>query len=539
MAMGAGGLAVLFGGGVLFEWALRDPATTGELLTHQLAQPLTAACLVGTGIGVLGAAADRSKRWAVTMRRIAAGGLLCVGVAVLAEYALGIDLGIDRFLFRDVVVKQTGAPFPGRPSIIANIEMLLIGLTLALDDAPERWGFAYAATATLAALLALMALVGYAYQAEELYDNRFYTSISVGGAAVSFLQCIGLLAMRPERGWVGQLGSLGVGGTLARRLFPAVLVTPLLLGWVLLQLDRRLGINPDFPLALFAVTLVPVLCALVLWVARALDEMDRRRRSVEEALRKAKIEAEQATIAKSQFLASVSHDLRQPVQSLVLFMALLKERVLETSARNLLAAAQQVLDGLKLLLDGLLDLSKLDASLVVPEVAPVSLGRLFERMGNEYTGRAAEAGLKLTVVPCSLTVQSDPMLLERMLRNLIENAIRFTRHGAILIGCRRRGGKASIEVLDTGIGIAAADQKTIFEEFHQLNNPERSAAKGLGLGLSIVRRMGRLLGHDVTVDSEPGRGSRFAIDLPVLAAIDLETHGAPPQSSLSSMIDLS
>ena len=206
MAMGAGGLAVLFGGGVLFEWALRDPATTGELLTHQLAQPLTAACLVGTGIGVLGAAADRSKRWAVTMRRIAAGGLLCVGVAVLAEYALGIDLGIDRFLFRDVVVKQTGAPFPGRPSIIANIEMLLIGLTLALDDAPERWGFAYAATATLAALLALMALVGYAYQAEELYDNRFYTSISVGGAAVAFLQCIGLLAMRPERGWVGQLG---------------------------------------------------------------------------------------------------------------------------------------------------------------------------------------------------------------------------------------------------------------------------------------------------------------------------------------------
>jgi signal transduction histidine kinase len=534
MAMGTGGLAVLFGGGVLFEWALRDPATTGELLSHQLVQPLTAACLVGTGIGVLGVSADRSKRWAATMRRIAAGGLLCVGAAVSAEYMLGIDLGIDRLLFRDVVVLQIGAPFPGRPSIMANIEMLLIGLTLALDDASERWGFAYAATATLAALLALTALVGYAYQAEELYDNPFYTSIGVRAAAVAFLQCIGLLAMRPERGWVGQLGSLGVGGTLVRRLFPPVIVTPLLLGWVLLQLDRRLGLNPDFPLALFAVTLVPVLCTLVLWVARALDEMDQRRRSVEEALRKAKVEAEQATLAKSQFLASVSHDLRQPVQSLVLFMALLQERVLEPSAKNLLAAAQQVLDGLKLLLDGLLDLSKLDASLVVPKLAPVSLGRLFERMRNEYTGRADEAGLKLTVVPCSLTVRSDPMLLERMLRNLIENAIRFTRQGAILIGCRRRGDRASIEVLDTGIGIAAADQKAIFEEFHQLNNPERSAAKGLGLGLSIVRRMGRLLGHDVTVDSDPGKGSRFAIDAPVLAASDLETHIAPPKSAASS-----
>jgi signal transduction histidine kinase len=155
-------------------------------------------------------------------------------------------------------------------------------------------------------------------------------------------------------------------------------------------------------------------------------------------------------------------------------------------------------------------------------------------MRNEYTGRAAEAGLKLTVVPCSLTVRSDPMLLERMLRNLIENAIRFTRHGAILIGCRRRGDKASIEVLDTGIGIAPVHQKAIFEEFHQLNNPERSAAKGLGLGLSIVRRMGRLLGHDVTVDSEPGKGSRFCIGVTVSAASDLETHVAPPQSTVSS-----
>jgi signal transduction histidine kinase len=485
---------------------------------------------VAAGIGVLVAAVDRPNRWAATMRRIVAGGLLCVGVAVWAEYMVGIDLGIDRLLFRDVVIKQIDVPFPGRPSIIANVEMLLIGLILALDDASERWSFAYAATATLAALLAFMALVGYAYQAEELYDNPFYTSFGVRAAAVAFLQCIGLLAMRPERGWVGQLGSLGVGGTLARRLFPAVIVTPLLVGWVLLQLDRRLGINPDFPLALFAVALVPVLCALVLWVARVLDALDQRRRSVEQALRKAKVEAEQATVAKSQFLASVSHDLRQPVQSLVLFMALLRERVLEQSAKNLLAAAQQVLDGLKLLLDGLLDVSKLDSGLVVPELAPVPLGPLFERMRNEYTGRAAQAGLKLTVVPCSLTVRSDPMLLERMLRNLIENAIRFTQHGAILIGCRRRGDRASIEVLDTGIGIAPVHQKAIFEEFHQLNNPERSAAKGLGLGLSIVQRMGRLLEHDVSVDSQPGKGSRFAIG--ISAAADIEAYTAPPQSAV-------
>src|SRR5262245_22600674 len=186
-AIGAGLLAVLFGGWVLFEWMLRDPSTMGLLPRYQLIQPLTAACLVATGIGVLCVAAERSNQQVAMIRRIAAAGLLCVGFVVSAEYLLGIDLGIDRLLFSDVVVKEMGAPFPGRPSIVANIELLLIGLTLLLDDVSERWGFAYAAAATLAGLLALVALVGYAYRAEELYDDPFYSSISVRGAAIALL----------------------------------------------------------------------------------------------------------------------------------------------------------------------------------------------------------------------------------------------------------------------------------------------------------------------------------------------------------------
>ncbi len=519
IAVGAGLLAVLLGGHVLTEWALRDPLHMGALPSHKLVQPLTAVCMAIIGVGVPCLAASRSNSWARRLRRFAAGSLLVVGVAVSFEYLLGTDIGIDRLLFPDVVGRQVGAPFPGRPSIVANVEILLIGLALALDDATnKKWGAVYAASATLAALFALVALVGYAYQAEELYGHSFFTSIGVGAAAVAFLQCIGLLALRADRGWVGQLWSVSVGGALARRLFPLVIVIPLLLGWVLLQLVRVLGIDPGLPLALFAVTLVPVLCALVLWVAHALDEMDQRRSSMEAALMQAKADAERANVAKSQFLAAASHDLRQPVQSLVLFMALLTERVLEQPAKNLIAAAQQALDALRLLLDGLLDVSKLDAGLVAPELGPVALGRLLERMRTEYADRAAEVGLKLRVVPCSLTVLSDPLLLDRMLRNLIENALRFTDQGSVLIGCRRRGTNAWIEVLDTGIGIAPAYQQTIFEELRQLNNPERNAAKGLGLGLSIVQRLGRLLGHGVTVESAPGKGSRFAISVPVLAS---------------------
>jgi signal transduction histidine kinase len=508
-AAGAGALAVLFGFNVLLEWALRD--RTSAILSLQAVQPLTAVSLALTGAGVLCLLADRSRQWASIMRRVAAAGLLGIGLAVSAEYLFVADLGIDHLLFSDTVKMQIGAIYPGRPSIVANVEMLLIGLVLALDDAPKRWDRAYAATATLAALIALVALVGYGYQAEELYEHSFYTSIGVRAAAVALLQCAALLTIRPDRSWVGQLWSSGIGGTLARRLFPPVILTPLLLGWVLLHAVQMLGIDPHLPLALFAVILIPVLCALILWVARTLDEIDRRRRSTEVALVEAKAEAERANIAKSQFLASASHDLRQPAQSLVVFMALLAERVPEQPGRTLIAAAQQSLDGLKLLLDGLLDVSRLDAGLVMPQPGPVPLRPLLARLQTEYGPRATEKGLRLRVVSCSLLVRSDPVLLERMLRNLIDNALRFTQTGGVLVGCRRQRGIARIEVLDTGIGIAQADQKTIFEELRQLNNPERNAAKGLGLGLSIVERTAQLLGHEVTIESRIGKGSRFAV----------------------------
>jgi signal transduction histidine kinase len=515
-AAGAGALAVLFGADILFDWALHDPARA--ILSGRAVQPLTAACLLATGVGVLCVLAERSKPWAAITRRMASAGLLAVGLAVSAEYLFAVDLGVDRLLFPNAVLMQVEAPFPGRPSVVANAEMLLIGLVLALDDAPEEWGFAYSAIATAAALLAFSALVGYAYRAEELYEHSFYTSIGVLAAAVALIQCIALLMLRPERSWIGQLWSFSIGGTLARRLFPPVILIPLVLGWLLLQVVRRKGFSPDLPLALFAATLVPVLCALVLWVARTLDEIDWHRRSAQAALEEAKSEAERANRAKSQFLASASHDLRQPAQSLVVLMALLAERVLEQPAKNLVSAAQQSLDGLKLLLDGLLDVSRLDAGLMVPQLSPVPLAPVLNRMKTEYAARAAERGLSLRVVDSRAVVLSDPVLLERMLRNLIENALRFTETGGILIGCRRQNGVVRIEVLDTGIGIAPGDQRLIFEELRQLANPERSAAKGLGLGLSIVQRLSRLLDHPIAIDSEPGKGSRFAISVPPLGA---------------------
>ena len=262
-----------------------------------------------------------------------------------------------------------------------------------------------------------------------------------------------------------------------------------------------------------------------------------RRRAMEQALAAAKEEAERANHAKTRFLAAASHDLRQPVQSLLLFMSVLKDRLgQERAATAALDSMDQSLDALRLLLDSLLDISRLDAGLIVPQPIDVPVTQLLDRLAAEYEPRAAALGLRFRIVPSTLAVRSDPALLERILRNLIENALKYTRSGRVLLGARRRGDHVRLEVWDTGIGIARERIGDIFEEFYQLGNPERDRSKGLGLGLAVVRRLSRLLDHEVEVHSRPGCGSAFSIELPLvrrlpqpvlraLRADDDERHG--------------
>jgi PAS domain S-box-containing protein len=243
------------------------------------------------------------------------------------------------------------------------------------------------------------------------------------------------------------------------------------------------------------------------------------RKHAEQSLRAAKAEAERANIAKSKFLAAASHDLRQPVQSLVLFFDLLKKRVGGELHARLLGNMERALEALGMLLNSLLDVSKLDAGLIVAKPEPIPLAPLLERLAAEYRPRAEAAGLRLRVVLSTATVRSDPVLLERLLRNLLENSLQYTDRGGILIGCRRRGDRMWLGVVDTGIGIVPDKLDEVFEEFYQVGNPERDRAKGLGLGLAVVRRLARLLDHPVEVRSLPGRGSTFAVVLPL---------GSPP-----------
>ena len=235
------------------------------------------------------------------------------------------------------------------------------------------------------------------------------------------------------------------------------------------------------------------------------------RKQAEADLRRAREEAEQAATGKSRFLAAASHDLRQPVQSLYLFAAALGDRLQGHPSLPLLDNMRQALDTLKGLLDGLLDMSRLESGKIVATPTDLRLGQLLGRLVVEYAPRAAQKGLELRAVPTRAWVRTDPAHLERILRNLIENALRYTRKGRILIGCRRAGNNLRVEVCDSGMGIPADRLEEIFEEFTQLGAP---GAPGLGLGLAIVKRLSKLLGHPVGVRSREGRGSAFTVELP-------------------------
>ena len=246
----------------------------------------------------------------------------------------------------------------------------------------------------------------------------------------------------------------------------------------------------------------------------------------------ARAEAERAVLAKSKFLAAASHDLRQPVQSLFFLGSALADGLRGHPMLPLVGSINQATEALKLLLDGLLDISKLDAGVITPQVTDMPVADLLRRLGAEYAHRAERQGLRLKVVPSDSTVRTDAVLLERILRNLIENALRYTERGRILIGCRRIDlDTLRIEVRDTGIGFPADQAESIFEEFHRINPGDggdaAEEAQGLGLGLAIVRRLAGLLGHPVSVTSTPGRGSRFSIDVPLVASA-AAALAAPP-----------
>lgn len=265
------------------------------------------------------------------------------------------------------------------------------------------------------------------------------------------------------------------------------------------------------------------------------------RLSVEDALRDAKTVAEQANISKTRFLAAASHDLLQPLNAARLFVAALADRRLALPTRALVHQTGSALDSVEDLLEALLEISKLDAGAITPDISDFRIADLFNNMKAEFAPFARERGLSLVVEETGLWARSDPRLLRRILQNLISNALRYTEAGSVTVTSWAKDGLLKIEVTDTGPGIAPEHHQAIFEEFRRVGDSGRE--RGMGLGLAIVQRASRMLDHRIDLASALGQGSRFSITLPLGVARDLGSavecpgRGAPTAGKLVMVID--
>jgi signal transduction histidine kinase/CheY-like chemotaxis protein len=248
--------------------------------------------------------------------------------------------------------------------------------------------------------------------------------------------------------------------------------------------------------------------------------------------------AERANLAKSRFLAAASHDLRQPVHALGLFVGALRGVAIAPEGRRLIDQIEASIAAMHGLFNALLDISRLDAGVVAAQRRPFAIRSVLDRVCRDYAPEAEAKGVSLVWVDCAAVVDTDPALMDSILRNLVSNAVRYTDRGRILVGCRRSGTAISVQVWDTGAGIPQDQQAHVFQEFYQLGNPERDRAKGLGLGLAIVRRLTDLLGCELKLRSTPGEGSCFEVFIPLAteAASAEEPSPDDPQRALSGRL---
>jgi len=367
-------------------------------------------------------------------------------------------------------------------------------------------------------------------------EPRFWAWLATGGGGVAGLLwgALAPLVMRPELQHfetyvVTGLCLLSVGAALGYAVYlPAMvafsigILVPVALSFVVQ------GDATHYVMGIFAVQCCAALIAFGVEFSRALRrdfELTARVSALAQDLEAEKQQVIAASAAKSRFLAATSHDLRQPVHAISLYVGALNRFVKDEEGVRILQRLQGSVRALDGLFEALQDISKIDAGVVPVQRRAIAVRQLFDAMDMHFRAAAELKGLTLDIEPTPIVIESDRAQLERILANLVSNAIRYTREGSVRLRAVADGEFAVLTVHDTGLGIAPEDREAIFEEFVQLGNPERDRNKGLGLGLAIVRRLADLLGHPVALDSEPGRGSRFSVRVPrVRADAAFEPH---------------
>jgi signal transduction histidine kinase len=473
--------------------------------------------------------------------RIAAGFVFLVGFLTFLERVTGWSFGIDMLLFPDRVRLQPYRPF-GRMATNSTVALSLAGAALLLLDLETRGRTRPAQLmATAGVAISSLALLGHLYGARPLYAIDRAAGMAVPTALAFLALHTGILFARPTRGGVSLLTGRDTGGMLARRLLPAVILAPIVFGWMWIVGRQHEVFSREGGVAVFVVLIVGVLVALVLRSAFLIRIADRTReallereasarhgaeRATQRALEaasdaeRARLEAEAASRAKSDFVATMSHELRTPLNAIIGYTNLLADGIPEpvseaqrTQLARVNASARHLLE----LIDEVLTLSRLEAGREMVSIREVAVADVLDQAAVMIEPMSTGRKLRFEVLRPSptLTIETDAGKLRQILLNLLTNAVKFTEKGSIILSAGEDGdGSVVFQVKDSGIGIAPEHQTRIFESFWQVQQSTTRRIGGAGLGLNVAQQLARVLGGDVTVESALGEGSTFTVRLP-------------------------
>jgi len=532
----AGGAVAILGAAALVGWALDIPAVITPTTGGYPILPLMAVCFVLAG-GALTMAARRHRTATIdaTQQTLAALVATIAGLT-LYEYLRGSESGFDLLLFGDKLRQVSNHP-PGRIAINSAGSLLLFALALlSIPHDQRRHDLRSQMFATPALLIALLAILGYLFGVKGMYSLSQQSGMALWTAIGQLILGVGILVTVRDRGVTVLLLDDGAAGVLTRRLLPAALLAPILLGVIRILGEPSGFYESEFGVSLFAVASIMTFVGLVLWSARVLRNTDKERvdllvleqqaRAHAEKARSeaevARAEAERANNSKTDFLAVMSHELRTPLTAIMGYEELLSDGItgpvtelqrqqlgrINASARHLLG-----------LIDEILTFARVDIGRERIRWESMSVNHTIADSAALVEPMAAAKSIDFIVdlLEEDQAIQTDGTKLRQMLVNLLSNGIKFTENGEVRVGCAVSDGILAVSIADTGVGIPAENIEEVFELFWQAEQTATRKTGGTGLGLSVTRKLARLLGGDVTVASRVGMGTTFMLTLPMKA----------------------
>jgi signal transduction histidine kinase len=498
--------------------------------------PLTALCFVLAGGSLTMAMRPNRSATTEAVQQSLAALVATIAVLTLYEYLRGGASGFDLLLFGDKIQAVSIEP-PGRIAINTAGCFLLFALALlSIPHDQRKHDLRAQMFATPGLFIGLVALLGYVFGVKGMYGLSQSSAMALTTAVGMLILGIGTLVAVPDRGVASLLMDEGVAGVLTRRLLPAALLAPIILG-VIRTLGESAGIyGSEFGVSLFAVTTILTFVGLVLWSARVLRDTDKERvdllaleqqaRANAERLRSeaetARAEAEKANNSKTDFLAVMSHELRTPLTAIMGYEELLSDGItgpvtelqrqqlgrINASARHLLG-----------LIDEILTFARVDVGRERVRWESMSVNHTLGDAAALVEPMAAAKDIDFIVelLDEDQAIQTDGTKLRQMLVNLLSNGIKFTEKGEVRVGCAVSNGFLEVRIADTGVGISAENIDDVFQPFWQAEQTATRKTGGTGLGLSVTRRLARLLGGEVSVASSVGAGSTFLLTLPMKA----------------------